>query len=127
MRLTAARPESSVSIPFAEKKSVGQEIAKALNCKEKIDGARKGENDIAIGNVIGSNIFNIGMVIGIPSAFIGTISAISFNYIDMIVMVGSAILLFILTFKNRKIGKVQGIIMLLLVLVYYSYVIIGGK
>lgn len=30
----------------AEKKSVGQEIAKALNCREKIDGARKGENDI---------------------------------------------------------------------------------
>lgn len=92
-----------------------------------IMAARKGENDIAIGNVIGSNIFNIGMVIGIPSAFIGTISAISFNYIDMLVMVGSAILLFILTFKNRKIGKVQGIIMLLLFLVYYSYVILGGK
>ena len=92
-----------------------------------IMAARKGENDIAIGNVIGSNIFNIGIVIGVPSTFIGAVSAISFNYIDMLVMVGSAILLFILTFKNRKIGKVQGIIMLLLFLVYYSYVILGGK
>jgi len=48
-----------------------------------VQAARKGENDIAIGNVIGSNIFNIGFVIGIPATFIGAINASGFNYIDI--------------------------------------------
>ena len=90
-------------------------IAKALSVSEKmisltvvafgtslpelitsVQAARKKENDIAIGNIIGSNIFNIGMVIGIPSAFINNIIASGFNYIDMFAMILTAILLFIL-------------------------------
>ena len=63
---------------------------------------------------------------GIPSLFVGEIAVSSFNYIDMFTMIGSAILLFILTFKNKVIGKREGIIMLLLFMAYYSYVIVGG-
>lgn len=91
-----------------------------------VQAARKKENDIAIGNIIGSNIFNIGMVIGIPTSFINVIRASGFNYIDMFVMILSTILLFVLTFRKRKIGKKEGIIMLSLFIIYYSYVIIGG-
>lgn len=120
-------------------------IAKALNVSEKmisltivafgtslpelvtsVQASRKGENDIAIGNIIGSNIFNIGVVIGIPAAFIGQINVGTFNYIDMFTMIISAALLFLLTFKNRKLGKFEGMIMLGLFALYYSYVIIGG-
>ncbi len=120
-------------------------IAKILNVSEKmisltivafgtslpelvtsIQASRKGENDIAIGNIIGSNIFNIGIVIGIPAALIGNISVGAFNYIDMFTMILSAILLFALTFKKRKMQSKEGIIMLILFVVYYSYVIIGG-
>ena len=120
-------------------------IAKILNVSEKmisltivafgtslpelvtsIQASRKGENDIAIGNIIGSNIFNIGIVIGIPAALIGNISVGAFNYIDMFTMILSAILLFVLTFKKRKMQSKEGIIMLILFVVYYSYVIIGG-
>lgn len=120
-------------------------IAKALNVSEKmisltivafgtslpelvtsVQAARKHENDIAIGNIIGSNIFNIGIVIGLPCALIGNINVGTFNYIDMFTMIGAAVLLFLLTFKKRKLDKSEGLIMLLIFIVYYGYVIIGG-
>lgn len=87
-----------------------------------VQAARKKENDIAIGNIIGSNIFNIGLVLGFPAMFIDNILVGSFNYIDMLVMIFSAILLFILTFRKRKIGKKEGIVMLIIFAIYYSYV-----
>ena len=120
-------------------------IAKALNVSEKmisltivafgtslpelvtsVQAARKHENDIAIGNIIGSNIFNIGIVIGLPCALIGNINVGTFNYVDMFTMIGAAVLLFLLTFKKRKLDKGEGLIMLLIFIVYYGYVIIGG-
>ncbi len=91
-----------------------------------VASARKGENDIAIGNIIGSNIFNIGIVIGLPALLINNINIGTFNYIDMFMMILSALLLFILTFKKRKIDRHEGIIMLVLFLIYYTYVILGG-
>lgn len=120
-------------------------IAKSLNVSEKmisltivafgtslpelvtsVQAARKGENDIAIGNIIGSNIFNIGIVIGLPALLISDIVVGTFNYIDMLTMIGSAILLFILTYKKRKIEWHEGIIMLIIFVIYYGYVILGG-
>lgn len=90
-----------------------------------VTATRKGEYDIAIGNVVGSNIFNIGMVIGFPVMIFGGIGTITFSYIDLIVMIISALLLFIFSFKNYKITKTHGIIFLLIFIVYYSYVILG--
>ena len=87
---------------------------------------RKGEYDIAIGNVVGSNIFNIGIVIGIPVALLGGISNISFNQIDLIVMLLSVVLLFIFSYKDQKITKKEGIIFLILFVIYYTYVIYTG-
>ena len=84
---------------------------------------KKGEYDIAIGNVVGSNIFNIGMVIGIPVSVFGGIGKISFSYIDLIVMMVAAVLLFMFSFKDYKITKKEGIIFLLVFAIYYSYVI----
>lgn len=120
-------------------------IAKILNVSEKmisltiiafgtslpelvtsIVAAKKNENDIAIGNIIGSNIFNIGIVIGIPVAIFGSVSAANFNYIDLIVMILAVILLFVLTYKKRKIEKREGLIMIMIFIIYYSYVILGG-
>ena len=120
-------------------------IAKILNVSEKmisltivafgtslpelvtsVQASLKGENDIAIGNIIGSNIFNIGVVVGIPSTFISQINIGTFNYIDMFAMILSAILLFILTFRKRKLDRNSGLLMLTIFVFYYSYVIIGG-
>ena len=90
-----------------------------------VTATRKGEYDIAIGNVVGSNIFNIGMVIGVPVTLIGGISNINFSYIDISIMIISALLLFLFSFNDRKITKVEGIIFLLTFIFYYSYVIFG--
>ena len=88
-----------------------------------IAATRKGEYDIAIGNVIGSNIFNIGIVVGLPVAILGGINNIAFNYVDLGVLFVAALVLFIFSFNDRKITKSEGIMMLLLFLTYYSYVV----
>lgn len=88
-----------------------------------IMATKKGEYDIAIGNVVGSNIFNIGMVLGLPIALFGGISKISFSYIDLCALFLSAFLLFIFSYNDRKITKKEGIVMLVLFTIYYSYVI----
>ena len=51
-----------------------------------IMAAIRKENDIAIGNVVGSNIFNIGIVAGVPAFVIGGIPSFSFSYIDVAAM-----------------------------------------
>ncbi len=89
-----------------------------------VTATRKGVYDIAIGNVVGSNIFNIGMVIGIPVALFGGIGTISFSYIDLIMMILSATLLFLFSLRGYKITKTNGIIFLVLFVIYYSYVIL---
>lgn len=86
---------------------------------------KKGEYDIAIGNAVGSNIFNIGIVIGLPVTILGGISKIAFSYIDLIVMVVTALMLYLFSKNDYKISKREGLSFLILFLVYYSYVILG--
>ena len=88
-----------------------------------ITATRKGEYDIAIGNVVGSNIFNIGMVIGIPTSIIGGIGIINFSYIDITVMIIASVLLFMFSYNDYKISKKEGILFLIVFAIYYSYVI----
>lgn len=90
-----------------------------------ITATKKGEYDIAIGNVVGSNIFNIGIVIGLPITLFGGIGVITFSYIDLIVMIGSAILLFMFSFNDYKISKKEGILFLILFITYYGYVLVS--
>ena len=90
-----------------------------------IVSTRKGEQEILVGNIVGSNIFNIGIVLGLPVAMFGGIPAMGFNLIDLITMIVAAILLFVFAFKDHKVGKFEGIVMLVIFVIYYSYVIIG--
>lgn len=90
-----------------------------------VTATRKGEYDIAIGNVVGSNIFNIGVVIGIPVLIFGTIPNLTISYLDIVVMLLAATLLFIFSLKDRKITKNEGIVFLIVFVVYYSLVIFG--
>lgn len=85
---------------------------------------KKGEQEILVGNIVGSNMFNIGMVLGIPVTLFGSVPAVGFSIIDLIVMLVSALLLFLFSFKNYKINKFGGIVMLIIFVIYYSYVII---
>ncbi len=88
-----------------------------------VAATRKGEYDIAIGNVVGSNIFNIGLVVALPVALFGGIGRIAFSYIDLAVMLLASILLFVFSFRNYKLNKTHGIIFLAIFAIYYSYVI----
>ena len=90
-----------------------------------VTAARKGESDLAIGNVVGSNIFNIGMVLGFPISVFGGIDKVNFNYIDLLVMIFSGILLWIFSFTKRKITKKEGIMFIIVFLIYYSYILIN--
>ena len=91
-----------------------------------ITAARKGESDLAIGNIVGSNIFNIGIVMGIPVTIFGGINTINFNALDLLVMLISSLLLFVFLLNDRKLSKKEGIVFLIIFVVYYSYVIISG-
>ena len=91
-----------------------------------IIATKKGEYDIAIGNVVGSNIFNIGIVLGIPVTIFGSINHISFTYIDLFVMLLSAILLFIFSLRKRQISRLEGIIFLLIFVIYYGNLILSS-
>lgn len=88
-----------------------------------ITATKKGEFDIAIGNIVGSNIYNIGLVLGLPVALFGTITNITVNYIDIATMILSAILLYIFSFNDYKITKKEGIVFLFLFAIYYAYII----
>lgn len=85
---------------------------------------KKGEYDIAIGNVVGSNIFNIGIVIGLPIAIFGGINHISFNYVDLFAMLVAALSLFLFSFKDYKISRKEGIAFLVMFIIYYGYIIL---
>lgn len=88
-----------------------------------ITATKKGEFDIAIGNIVGSNIYNIGLVLGLPVALFGTITNITVNYIDIATMILSAILLYMFSFNDYKITKKEGIVFLFLFAIYYAYII----
>ena len=84
---------------------------------------KKGEYDIAIDNVVGSNIFNFGVVIGLPVLLFGSIPNITYNLVDLMMMLASAALLFIFSYNDYKIKKNEGIIFIIMFVLYYSYVI----
>lgn len=81
--------------------------------------ARKNEVDMALGNVIGSNIFNILLIIGI-AATISPIAVTMENIIDLVVMTAMSLLVYVFTFRDQKIGRIQGALMLL---VYVGYIV----
>ena len=87
---------------------------------------KKGEYDIAIGNVVGSNIFNVGIVLGIPVSLFGGISHISFNSIDLLAMFLSALLLFIFSYRDYKISRKEGITFLVIFIIYYGHLILSS-
>lgn len=88
-----------------------------------IVAARKGENDIAIGNVVGSNIFNILFILGV-SATITPITLGAFALIDIIIMTVVGLLAFVFAFSRRKVNRVEGIILTALYIAYTVYIII---
>ena len=85
--------------------------------------ARKNEIDMAVGNAVGSNIFNILMVLGI-AASISSVSLISVNVIDILVLVGFSVLVLIYAITGKKITRPEGASMVCFYLIYSVYIIL---
>lgn len=89
-----------------------------------IVSSRKGEQDLILGNVIGSNIFNICFVLGLPVAIFGTITPSSFQSMDIVMLIGSSLLLFVIASSKRTITRLEGILMVALFIVYYTLIFV---
>lgn len=85
--------------------------------------AKKGENDIAIGNAIGSCIFNVLLILGFCSIIQPATVAWS-SLLDVVVMLISAVVLFLFSFKTLKVNRWQGITMACMYVVYLVFIII---
>lgn len=87
-----------------------------------IVAARRKETDLIVGNIIGSNIFNICIVMGIPVAIFGAITPESFQIVDLAMLFISAALLVVFTVRDKRITRNEGLLMLLIFCAYYSYI-----
>lgn len=83
--------------------------------------ARKGESDLALGNVIGSNIFNVFFIIGM-TAVVNPIAIGSDSLIDMIWLVGISLAAYILAWKDYKIKRWHGAVFLLLYIMFTLFI-----
>ncbi|WP_350432391.1 calcium/sodium antiporter [Shewanella sp. H8] len=84
--------------------------------------ALKGQSDIAIGNVVGSNIFNVLGILG-ATALIHPVSAEGFNEIDFIAMIIFAIMVLPFAWSGFRIGRREGAVLLAGYLGYTSYLV----
>ncbi len=85
--------------------------------------SRKGETDIAIGNVIGSNIFNIFFILGLSS----TVSPITFgidSMVDILILFTVGLLIFFLLLGNYRIGRKKGWLFLTLYAAYTIFILV---
>lgn len=88
-----------------------------------IVAVRKGEVDIAIGNLVGTNIYNIFLILGL-AATINPIVISSNAFIDIIVLAITSFIVYIFIQHKKDINRKEGIIMILLYIIYIVYVVI---
>ena len=91
-----------------------------------ITSAKKGEFDIAIGNIIGTNVFNICIVLGLPVIIYGNVLLTGFGIVDIIAVFLSSALLFLFTRSEKTIDKKESIIMLVIFIIYYIFLLVEG-
>ena len=89
---------------------------------------RKGETDMAVGNIVGSNIFNIGMVLGIPAMMFGEGIPIAKAVIaiDLPLMLAAALALLPIAFTGFVIARWEGAVFLSLYVAYTVYLVLDS-
>ncbi len=83
--------------------------------------AKKGELDMAVGNVVGSNVFNILMILGV-AASLSPVTFLQENVIDIGIFLAFSLLTWLLCWTKGKLDKKEGIFMLLLYVAYLVYI-----
>lgn len=98
----------------------GTSLPELVTC---IAAALKGKADLAIGNIVGSNIFNILFVMGTTS-FITNIPVESRFVLDIIIGMGAAIVLWLGVIRKHKLQRITGLIMIALYIAYFYFVLL---
>ncbi len=87
-----------------------------------IVAARKGSNDMAIGNVVGSNIFNILLVLGL-SITLSPMLVLTNSAIDLAILAVVSIITYIFAIRKKSLGRLEGCIMVGMYVIYMVYII----
>lgn len=87
--------------------------------------AKKGDTDMALGNVVGSNIFNILLILGTASV-INPLDKGTITDIDVILLVASSILLLFFSMTKKKIERWEGAVLVLLMIAYYVWLVLNS-
>lgn len=87
-----------------------------------VAAARRGNADIAIGNIVGSNIFNILFVVGLSALIIDIPFASAFNF-DTYVALGAAVLLLLCVLRTQRLQRWAGALMLVCYAAYLGYIL----
>ena len=90
-----------------------------------VSSARKGEFDMAVGNIIGTNIFNICIVLGLPTLIYGGYTSNAFNLVDTSVVLLAAIMFYLFGRSNKELTRREGFLMTIVFLVYYLYMFLS--
>lgn len=85
-----------------------------------VTAARKGNADIAVGNIVGSNLFNILFVVGISGVITNIPFADAFR-VDTLIAIGASALLWLLCFKKKKLFRWGGVILLACYAAYFFF------
>ena len=85
--------------------------------------AKKGESDIALGNVIGSNVFNIVFILG-SSAIISPMTVDALAIYDTIVLLAISVLTLVFAKTNKRFSRSEGAVMLAIYIIYFIYAIL---
>ena len=101
----------------------GTSLPELITC---IAASLKKKSDIAIGNIIGSNIFNILFVVGLASVFSPSVMPYGQAFvIDTIVAIAAAVILGLLVLRKKELSRIGGVIMLVAYAVYFAYIFVG--
>lgn len=86
--------------------------------------ARRGNSDIAVGNIVGSNLFNIMFVVGITAVIVPVVYQPTFR-VDSIVAVAAAVLLLVCVYRGRVLKRRHGLLMLACYGGYFAYLLLA--
>lgn len=89
-----------------------------------VTSARKGEFDMAVGNIVGTNIFNFCVVLGLPVVIYGNVGLGGFNFVDILVVFLSSFCLYAFAKSEKTISRKEALIMLGIFIVYYVYLFV---
>ena len=89
-----------------------------------VAAARRGNSDIAVGNIVGSNLFNIMFVVGITAVIVPVVYQPTFR-VDSIVAVAAAVLLLICVYRGRVLKRRHGLLMLACYGGYFAYLLLA--